>query len=138
VRLLPLLLLIAASSVLGVAMELQADPAGLATHEQLGLPLCGVLVATGLPCPTCGMTTAFTHAAHGNLIASFLTQPAGMLLALLTAAAAMTALWSLVVGMPLGPLTRWAWRPRTFWVAVLVAGTSWGYKCLILQWGLQV
>ena len=75
-------------SVLGVAAWLHADPRGVSTHEQLGLPGCTFLQTTGMPCFTCGMTTAFTHAAHGHLLAALYTQPGGAVLAVLTAAAA--------------------------------------------------
>ena len=49
-------------AVLVVAALLTPSPIGHSTHTQLGLPPCGFLVMTGLPCPGCGMTTAFAHA----------------------------------------------------------------------------
>jgi hypothetical protein len=38
------------------------------THLQLGLKPCSFKVMTnGLPCPSCGFTTSFTHLTHGVL-----------------------------------------------------------------------
>jgi hypothetical protein len=37
------------------------------TTAPLYLPKCSFKVATGLPCPSCGMTTSFTHLTHAFL-----------------------------------------------------------------------
>ncbi len=50
--------------VLLLARVLQPDPSGFGTHRQLGLPPCGFLLLTSLPCPACGLTTAFAHMAR--------------------------------------------------------------------------
>ncbi len=59
------------------AMWLTPDPRGFGTHEQLGLPPCLLRYYTGVPCPFCGMTTAFSLMAHGRVQESFVIQPAG-------------------------------------------------------------
>ena len=64
-------------AVLLIAGWLTPNPAGVETHRQLGLPQCGLLRMTGVPCMTCGMTTSFSHLAHGDLWQSLVTQPAG-------------------------------------------------------------
>ena len=38
---------------------------------------CAFLVTTGYPCPQCGMTRAFVHAARGRLLQSFAFSPGG-------------------------------------------------------------
>ncbi len=53
----------ACSVVLGIAAWLTPSPSGMGTHTQLNLPQCGWIVMMDLPCPTCGMTTAFAFAA---------------------------------------------------------------------------
>ncbi len=63
---------------LGVGAVLVPSPTGTDTHTQLGLPTCGMLKMTGRPCPTCGVTTAFTWAAHGRIVKAFGTQPFGL------------------------------------------------------------
>ena len=47
--------------VLITAAFLTPSGEGHGTHTQLGLPPCGFLASTGLPCPGCGLTTSFAH-----------------------------------------------------------------------------
>ena len=47
------------------------QPRSMATHTQLGLPPCNMVVLTGKPCPSCGMTTAFSLLMHGDVANSF-------------------------------------------------------------------
>jgi len=42
---------------------------------------CPFRAATGLPCASCGMTHAFVHLAHGELLAGFGASPLGAILA---------------------------------------------------------
>lgn len=69
-------------AVLAVAIYLQPDARGYGTHERLGLPPCGFMITTGLPCPTCGMTSSFTFMMHGHPLRALIIQPAGALLCL--------------------------------------------------------
>ena len=62
-----------------LARWLEPDPSGVGTHEQLGLAPCTFHWVLGLPCPFCGMTTAFSHLAHGHVVTAFVVQPAGAL-----------------------------------------------------------
>ena len=48
-------------AVIATATTLVPAAEGHGTHTQLGLPPCGFLVSTGLPCPGCGLTTSFSH-----------------------------------------------------------------------------
>lgn len=41
---------------------------------------CGMIVATGLPCPQCGMTRSWVHGIRGNLLDAFWFNPAGLAL----------------------------------------------------------
>src|SRR5215213_6838704 len=96
-RLKPLGRLLAASigviciTVLVIAVRLHPSPTGMATHTAMGFDECQFLKRTGLPCPSCGMTTSFAWFVRGNALASLYVQPMGFVLAVLVAAAAWTA-----------------------------------------------
>lgn len=86
VRLWAALFLAGSLVLLGIAAWLKPDPRGFGTHQQLvGQGPCGMLVLTGLPCPTCGMTTAFAYTVRGQWLRAILAQPAGFVFALATA-----------------------------------------------------
>lgn len=53
---------------------------GFDTHVQFGMAPCGWPQVYGVPCPTCGCTTAASHVVHGQLLAAFVVQPFGALL----------------------------------------------------------
>ena len=60
------------------------------------LGYCGFQQKTGLPCPTCGMTTATLAFAQGRIFEAFYIQPAG---ALLCSVMVIVALLALVVAV---------------------------------------
>jgi hypothetical protein len=57
------------------------QPQFSATHQKLGLPPCNFRVITGIPCPSCGMTTSFTWLMHGRVDYSLQANAVGTLLA---------------------------------------------------------
>ena len=69
-------------AVLAIARWLPPDRRGFGTHEGLGLPPCGLIMTSGLPCPSCGMTTSFSLMMHGRPVDAIVAQPAGALLSL--------------------------------------------------------
>jgi hypothetical protein len=98
------LLALGAWAVLLTALRLHADPRGFGTHQQLGLPPCGFAEATGIPCPGCGLTTSFTHMAHGHLLAAFGAHLMGPPLFLMTLAVALYAPYAIARARPLSTL----------------------------------
>lgn len=129
------LVLAVAMAPLLVAAGLDPSASGVGTHRQLGLPACGFLVTTAVPCATCGMTTAFALAARGDLATAVMTQPAGALLALAAAAAVLVSAYALVAGLSLSPLARVLWRPRPVLIVAGFAVVSWAYKIAIFHAG---
>ena len=132
-RLPALLIFMACISLLILACWLQPNAKGLGTHTQMGLPGCGVLGMTGIPCATCGMTTAFSWAARGHLDQSFRTQPAGMILALMVGSVLIVSGNALISGAPLVPLGAALWRPLNIAVMATILIASWIYKILAVR-----
>lgn len=121
---------IAAFSLLLLAAYLRPAGEGLGTHQQLGLPPCGWIMAADMPCPSCGMTTAFSHAADGNLLGSFRAQPMGALLALVTAVIVIAAGWTALSGSRLGPFLFGLMSARIGWAILVFALLAWIWKII--------
>jgi hypothetical protein len=124
---------IAAGLILGLALALNPAPRGYGTHNQMSLyPYpCGFLTVTGFPCPTCGMTTAFAHTVRGQFIHAFMAQPAGLLLAVCTALAGVTATFVLLTGRR--PMVNWfRVNPNVLaWSVVAILVTAWAFKIAV-------
>lgn len=124
-------ILVACVALLTTAASISPDREGLGSHRQLGLPACSVVVLTGYPCPTCGMTTAFTFAVRGRFLSAFHAHPGGLCVALAVAGAGVVALVVLITGK------RWAvnwYRVSPARVAlggVLLVLGGWVYKLAI-------
>lgn len=134
-RLNGLALAVAPGSVLLVASRLVPNPSGVETHTQLGLLPCAFMGATGQPCPTCGMTTAFAHAAHGEILASIAVQPFGGLLAIAFACLVLIGAWAAISDMPLGPILRPLSRVSTLVTLLALLLGAWVYKLLVVRYG---
>lgn len=121
-------------AVLAVAAWLTPSPAGFGTHEQLalrpgaGLQTCTWVALTGKPCPTCGMTTSFAHAANFHLLAALKVQPMGTVLALAAATGFWFALHVAAAGSRAGVILSGMFGKRALWVAMALLGGSWVYK----------
>lgn len=98
----------AASSaiLLGIARALTPDPSGIGTHLQLGLPRCGFLWLTGLPCPACGLTTAFAHMARGEIAQAASANALGVLLFAIACSSIPLGVWAGVRELPLSETFR--------------------------------
>ena len=132
-RILATLVAVGAATILGLAAYLEPSPTGLGTHTQLAMPTCGWIVTMDIPCPTCGMTTAFAHAANGNLLRSLGAQPLGAALALFTAMALLVAVYIAVTGSVIGSAFARLWSGRMAWILAVVAIAAWAYKVLVYK-----
>jgi hypothetical protein len=123
----------ACSAVLALAAWITPAPAGHGSHEQLGLPPCGWIAIGDLPCPTCGMTTAFAHAADGHVLAALRVQPLGGLLAVCMAVAWLISIHVVITGSRLGGAFARLWSVRTAWGLSMVVVAAWGYKIALYK-----
>ncbi|MHC4801094.1 MAG: DUF2752 domain-containing protein [Planctomycetota bacterium] len=121
---------IGAAAILGLAAWLEPSPAGLGTHSQLAMPPCGWIAMVDVPCPTCGMTTAFAHAADGALVAALRAQPVGGILAVAVAMALIVGVYTAVTGSRVAVLFTQLWGKRAAWALGLGVGGAWVYKVL--------
>jgi hypothetical protein len=131
-RLLALGLAVGCLAVLITAARMPPSPRGFGTHsDQLGLPPCNFFQITGIPCPSCGMTTSFSWFVRGNLLASLYVQPMGTILAALAAASVWGGLYVAVTGRPAHRLLRLIPARYTLFPLLLLGILAWGWKILI-------
>ena len=113
----------------GLAGWLSPSPAGLGTHQQLGLPPCSARVLLGVPCPGCGMTTSFSHFVRGQWASSLKANAGGFVLAVVSALAVVWAAGT-------------AWRGRSAVVRdpvpVLIVGLSLAGTVALGAWGVRL
>ncbi len=111
-----------AGAILVVAKLLNPDPSGAGTHEHLLLLPCIFKMLTGLPCPFCGMTTAFAYMADGAVGPAFTAHILGPVAYLVT--------WAILVAGLIGvardrrPLPQWMfsqWAGRAM-LLILLSG----------------
>lgn len=115
-------------SILSIAAYLTPDPQGHATHTQLGMPKCSWVMMYEKPCPTCGMTTAFSHAGEAQWISAILTQPMGAFLALLTTMIFWAATHQAVTGSRIGSVPQAYITPKLIITLFILALGAWIYK----------
>src|SRR5207245_7357675 len=71
------------------------------THLQIGLPPCSFRYLTGIPFPSCGLTTSFSLLMHGDLGSSLRANAVGTLLAIFSLAVIPWSLASVLCRRPL-------------------------------------
>ncbi|MFI5309247.1 MAG: DUF2752 domain-containing protein [Polyangiales bacterium] len=110
--------LAAALAVLALSRFLQPDPSGFGTHTQLGLPPCAFRAITSLPCPTCGLTTAFAYMARLQITSAVRSHPLGLPLFALDVTAVPLSLLGFARAWPINHALR---RLRVGSVAVIIS-----------------
>jgi hypothetical protein len=116
------------AGLLGAAVWLKPDPRGLGTHEQLHFPPCTLHRVTGVPCPGCGMTTAFAAAVRFQFVAAFWANPLGLLLCAGVALFGLFSLACLVTNWRAWSLLRRLESPRFLWPVFALLLASWAFK----------
>jgi hypothetical protein len=131
VRLAGLLTAIPCCAILAIGFSLEPRAKGDGTHTQLGLSECKTMVVDGVPCPTCGLTTSITAAAHGDFSASARANVFGTVLFFALAIFATAALLQTVSGADI--LGRIFYRRLWFFLGILITGilVGWAIKLAV-------
>ena len=136
-RVVAFLVSFACLSLMIVAAHLTPNPSGMGTHTQLHLDQCQFALRTGLPCPSCGMTTSFAWLSRGNFPAAIYVQPMGAMIAL----AAIVTFWA---GLYIAATGRAVYRllslgPSRYYVPgiVALAVLAWAWKIFIHLHGID-
>ena len=116
-------------TLLAMAATLEPDARGYGTHQQLGLPPCTIVELFGVRCPSCGMTTAWSHTLRLQLVQAVKSSVSGMLLAMLSL---FSGPW-LMVSAGRG---RWTWVSPNDWVIVSV--TLFVIGAIVVEWCLRL
>lgn len=66
----------------GVAVQITPDSRGFGTHQKLGFAPCVIRNRLSIPCPSCGMTTSFSHFVRGQIGQSAQANTSGLVLAI--------------------------------------------------------
>lgn len=115
----------ASLAVLCLARALHPDPRGFGTHEQLGLPPCGFLSLTHWPCPGCGLTTAFSCMARGDVLSALRANAFGVPLFAIVCAAAPFCTWAALRDLSSREALARVGGPRTLVLLALGWMSSW-------------
>jgi len=115
-------------TLLVLASLIDPDRRGHGTHEQLGLPPCGIAEVYDRPCPSCGYTTTFAYSVRFQWLRAIINQPFAFIVFLFTVAGIPTALrvivkgWSILYASQTWPWTRIVLGGIALWLA------AWAYK----------
>lgn len=120
----------AAVACTGILLGLEPDARGYDTHTQLGLSPCSWPGTLGIPCPTCGATTAACLLVHGRPFTALAVQPFGAALAAAGLLAGAAALWCLLRGRSFLDLLVQVRLHRLAFFAAVLLPLAWLYKCL--------
>ena len=115
-------------AMLCAARWLEPRASGYGTHTQLGMPACSFLVRTGIPCPTCGLTTSMALTARGRLGRALAAHPFGVFL--FAAAATLAAAGGVELASGRDMIRKF--RPSVWWAVLFVAGILAGWGCNLL------
>jgi hypothetical protein len=123
-----------AFAILATARALTPDPSGFGTHTQLGLPPCGFLRLTALPCPLCGLTTAFAHMARLQITSALHAHVLGPALFALTVLALPLCLFAFARALPIARAIDLLRLSRLVAIIGVAVALCWAGRVAVLLW----
>jgi len=129
-RIIALVVCAAGIAAVVVLARVVPDPRGYGTHEQLGMAKCSWPIHWGVPCPTCGATTAACLVVHLSPLRALAVHPFGAVVAASGIALAAVAGWCLLTRRSLALLLSRLPYGTIMICAVVLFFLSWGYKYL--------
>jgi hypothetical protein len=103
--------------------------------QQTGIGLsCPLRALTGVPCPMCGMTTAATGLAAGDLDAALAANPLVLVVAGLTLC--MAVLMAVRAAGLAAPAAQWpaSRRRQALWAVAVLLASSWAFQLHRFGW----
>lgn len=122
---------------LGIAAWLTPSSSGWGTHLALNLQPCYFFQTTGLPCPSCGMTTSWSWFARANLPASLYVQPMGTVLAVLAVVAVWTSFYIALTGRAAHRLILLLPYQYILYGLLTFGVLAWAWKIFIYKHGID-
>jgi hypothetical protein len=108
-----------------IAVWLRPSPLGMGTHQQLGLPPCTFVTVFGIRCPSCGMTTSWSHFVRGQWLQALQANVGGCLLAAVAAVSGGWMLLSAMTGRRLAKVPREGTLAACAVILVLITLADW-------------
>ncbi|MCI0661033.1 MAG: DUF2752 domain-containing protein [Acidobacteria bacterium] len=128
----PIVIIISGITI-AISRFLEPASRGVGTHEQLGLPSCAFLHFTGIPCPGCGLTTSFAHAARLHIYQAFVTQPFGLLLFVILTLSIPLSIILMLRRLNLSQILIPGMIRIITWSLVVFGLISWVYKIIVMR-----
>jgi len=122
-----------AAALLLIARLLRPSADGVGTHRQLGLPPCLFLRLTGIPCPSCGLTTSVAHAARLHFYQSVVTQPFGLIVFISAVVGIPLSIYFIHRRVPWSKLNRFRGRNLMIYLLIALFILSWLYKIAAMK-----
>jgi hypothetical protein len=121
------------AAILLIGRLLRPSAEGVGTHQQLGLPPCAFLHLTGIPCPSCGLTTSVAHAAHLHFTQSIVTQPFGFIVFVFALLSIPFSIYFINRRIPLSALADLPGRKFAAGLMLALFLLSWFYKIAAIK-----
>lgn len=111
--------------------RLTPQSVGHGTHTALGLPPCPFFFLTGLPCPSCGLTTSFVYLFHGELSRAWTANATGPILFGAACSFAIASGYGILRPFAWGRIVATSWFHRG-----VVCGIAWLFGAWIVKLAL--